>query len=338
MTIKEAMRRTGLSRKAIYVYEDKGLLKPLKSRSGYREYTDEDVERLLLIAKLRELELPLEDIMQILRAPEGLDILMESHFNHMQKRLQEMVQKISRLQTILYHLPPNGQLDDFIRAAEIAVPKEVAVSQAKYLSEEVPASSARRLAMHLFEAFLDLPLDTPERWNAWYDLLDKMEQMGGALWDGYEEYYGRMNREQRYEDYCLRRELVTSYSGFSEEDEKKKAAEILDHLRRLLTDRTARENWRRYYRQIVSPTIYFEPPIHLEDNFAVLSGNYHPYSEMSKKIQDRYLIPYLESEEGEELCRKLKEVLGDAYDISYQAVIYFDFFNNTIDKMKTWSY
>lgn len=336
MTIKEAMRRTGLSRKAIYVYEDKGLLKPLKSHSGYREYSEEDVERLLLIAKMRELELPLEDITQILRVPEGLDILVEGHFRNMQKRMQEMLQKISRLQTILYNLPPNGQLEDFIRAADIAVPMDEAVSQAKYLSEDIPASSSRRLAMQLFEAFLDLPLDTPERWNAWYDLLDKMERMGGALWDGYEEYYGRMNAEQRYEDYCLRRELVTGYTKYGQEDEKKKAEEILQRMKRLLTDGKARREWSRYYRQIVYPTVYFEPPLHAEDNFAVLSSIYHTYNAEFKKLLQQYIRPYLETDAGTALCRELKSALGDAYDISYEALIYFDFYNNTIDRMTTW--
>lgn len=335
MTIKEAMKRTGLSRKAIYVYEDKGLLKPLKSRCGYREYSEEDVERLLLIAKLRELELPLEDIMQILRTPDRVDILIEGHFNHMEKRLQELIQKLSRLQTILYHLPPNGQLEDFIKAADIAVPKEVAVSQAKYLSEEIPASSARRLAMHLFEAFLDLPLNTPERWNAWYDLLDKMERIGSFLWDGCEEYYGRMTGEQRQEDYRLRKELVVGYTRYHETDEKKKAAEILDCLKRLLTDGAARERWSRYYRQVVFPIIYSNPPLDVEENFAVLSSIYGLYCEAFKKILDRHIRPYLETEEGEALCRELKTALGDAYDISYLALIYFDFYNNTIAKMNT---
>lgn len=331
MTIKEVIQRTGLSRKAIYIYEDRGLIEPSKSKNGYRDYSDADIQRLLLIAKLRELELSLEDIAQIFQDPECIDLLIQRHFDHMQKQLQEVVQKISRLQTILYNLPPNGQLSDFVRAADIAMPDEVAVSLARSLSEDIPAAAARRFAMQLFEAFLDMPLDTPERWNAWYDLLEQIDQTDSAFWEGNEEYYGSLTTQQKYKDFRLRRQLVTGYTRFTKEDEQAKAAEILQKLARLPNDAGKRHAWRRFYRLVVRPVL--DSRLNVNEVFFTLSTVYHAYNQEFQKIWKTYLVPWLETAQGQELCQRLQAVPGDSYDLSFNALIYFDFYNNTLGKM-----
>ena len=47
MTIKDAAERTGLSQKSIRYYESKGLLRVERGpENAYRQYTDEDIERL----------------------------------------------------------------------------------------------------------------------------------------------------------------------------------------------------------------------------------------------------------------------------------------------------
>lgn len=333
MTIKEVIRRTGLSRKAIYIYEDRGLIEPAKSKNGYRDYSDADLLHLLLIAKLRELELPLEDIAQIFQEPARTDLLIQKHFDQMQTRLQEVVQKISRLQTILYNLPPNGHLQDFVKAANIAMPDELAVSQARYLSEDFPTARARRFAMQLFEAFLDVPLDTPERWNAWYDLLEQIDQTDAGFWEGNEEYYGSLTARQRYEDFQLRRQLVTSYTRYTRKDEQAKAAEILDELAQLPNDPRKCQAWRRFYRLVVRPVL--DSRLEISEAFSTLSTVYHTYNQEFQKIWENDLVPRLETDSGQELCRRLQTVLGDSYDLSLNALIYFDFYNNTLGKMTT---
>lgn len=59
MRIKEVEQRTGLTAKAIRLYESKGLLKPAReTENDYRDYTEEDVARLKTIAILRKLDVP----------------------------------------------------------------------------------------------------------------------------------------------------------------------------------------------------------------------------------------------------------------------------------------
>lgn len=63
MRIKEVEEVTGLTAKAIRLYESKGLLKPARqSENDYRDYTEEDVQRLKTIALLRKLDVPVKVI------------------------------------------------------------------------------------------------------------------------------------------------------------------------------------------------------------------------------------------------------------------------------------
>ena len=337
MKINEVMKQTGLSRKAIYIYEDRGFLSPLKNGIGYREYSEGDVERLLFIAKLRELGLTLEEITRLLQNPEETDILMQKHFERTQQELTEAMQRLSQVQTVLYNLPPNGQLEDLVRAADIAIPADRAIAAARYLSEELVPSAARRLAMHMFEAFLDQPLDTPERWNAWYELLEAMEGAGAPLWEGFETYYGNMSAQQKYKDYSLRRELVVGYTRFTPQDEEEKARELLSSCRKLLTDKGYARRWSNYFHLVVRPSLYNPgcPSLISEERiFTQLSSVYHSYNQKFQDILHRLVYPYFHTEEGEQLFRQLRENLGESCDLSPNAMIYFDFFNNTLEKLR----
>lgn len=62
MRIREVELLTGLNRKAIRLYEDKGLLTVERSDNDYREYNAEDVSRLRQVAVLRRAGVSLSDI------------------------------------------------------------------------------------------------------------------------------------------------------------------------------------------------------------------------------------------------------------------------------------
>lgn len=66
MKIKEVTEKYGISRKALLIYEDKGLIKPTRNVSGYREYDRDSVEVIGKITFLRKLEFSLDEIESIL--------------------------------------------------------------------------------------------------------------------------------------------------------------------------------------------------------------------------------------------------------------------------------
>ena len=66
MRIGEAAKAAGLEATAIRFYEKQGVLPhPERTDSGYRDYADEDVELLRFVRRARSLEIPLDDVRQI---------------------------------------------------------------------------------------------------------------------------------------------------------------------------------------------------------------------------------------------------------------------------------
>ena len=68
MTIKEICEASGLTKKAVAYYEEKGLICPDVRENGYREYRKEDVQTLREVACLRFYGLTVAQIRQVLES------------------------------------------------------------------------------------------------------------------------------------------------------------------------------------------------------------------------------------------------------------------------------
>ncbi|TCJ16018.1 MerR family transcriptional regulator [Rubrobacter taiwanensis] len=71
LKIGDAAKLAGLTPKAVRHYEALGLLTPERSESGYRLYGADELLRLHRIKRLRELGLSLEQVREVLAAPDG---------------------------------------------------------------------------------------------------------------------------------------------------------------------------------------------------------------------------------------------------------------------------
>ena len=65
MNIKEMEQRSGLPRSGIRFYESEGLLSPARSPNGYRDYSEDDLDTLMKIKRLRSLGLSLQEIKEV---------------------------------------------------------------------------------------------------------------------------------------------------------------------------------------------------------------------------------------------------------------------------------
>jgi DNA-binding transcriptional MerR regulator len=74
MQIGEVAERTGLSLRTIRYYGEVGLAEPsARSQGGFRLYTEDDVQRLLLIGQMKPLGLSLEQMRELLAALDAVD-------------------------------------------------------------------------------------------------------------------------------------------------------------------------------------------------------------------------------------------------------------------------
>ncbi|WP_026066110.1 MerR family transcriptional regulator, partial [Actinoalloteichus spitiensis] len=74
MRIGEVAERTELSLRTIRHYEEAGLVEPSgRSQGGFRLYTEADVQRLMVIRRMKPLGFTLEQMRDLLDATERLD-------------------------------------------------------------------------------------------------------------------------------------------------------------------------------------------------------------------------------------------------------------------------
>lgn len=71
MLRSEVQNRTGLTRKAIEYYEEKGLINPKRLENGYRDYSDQDIEILKEISLFSKVGLSVVEIKEILHSQDS---------------------------------------------------------------------------------------------------------------------------------------------------------------------------------------------------------------------------------------------------------------------------
>lgn len=77
MLISEVMEQTGISKKAIRFYEDKGLIKVARKENGYREYSENEILTLKKIKSLRMCGISVSDIQLLFGNIVSLDDLLQ---------------------------------------------------------------------------------------------------------------------------------------------------------------------------------------------------------------------------------------------------------------------
>jgi DNA-binding transcriptional MerR regulator len=105
LSIGDFSRMTFLSVKALRHYHDVGLLEPARidPHTGYRSYRPEQVAQARLIRRLRDLDLPVDDVRTALAAPddETRNRVIVEHLERMSRRLQQTQDTVESLRRML---------------------------------------------------------------------------------------------------------------------------------------------------------------------------------------------------------------------------------------------
>jgi len=106
MRINKVEELVGITKKNIRFYEEKGLLSPERNtENGYREYSDADVEMLKKIKLLRQLSIPIEEILKLQKGYLTLEDCMRRHIIFLDREEENVRQKKS----ICAQLETDGQ-------------------------------------------------------------------------------------------------------------------------------------------------------------------------------------------------------------------------------------
>ncbi|MGL4964758.1 MAG: MerR family transcriptional regulator [Inquilinus sp.] len=98
LSASEAARRLGVSAKALRLYEQRGLLAPVRSAAGWRAYGPDEMGRAGEIVALRALGLSLAQVARVLQGdPQGLEPALAAHQAALEGRLRQLAGTIERV-------------------------------------------------------------------------------------------------------------------------------------------------------------------------------------------------------------------------------------------------
>jgi len=90
MRIQEVENITGMDRATIRFYEREGIIDPARDReNGYRKYSDVDVQLLLRVKLLRQLDVSLSTIKEMMQGKRNLDAVLSGQITLLEKRIQQ---------------------------------------------------------------------------------------------------------------------------------------------------------------------------------------------------------------------------------------------------------
>lgn len=249
MNIGELMKKSKVSRKTIYFYESKGMLKPIKKENGYREYNDNDLKKLNLIIQMRKLDLPLSLINKILNQPEHVDILLQAYLNQKKKELFKLKTTFEQLKEIIQTLPPNGTLHDFNEIATSVQELEEQTSENQLNVEEYN----RRICMNTFEAFLIYPLNTIDKKEKWNQILNQHKaKITKNLIAAYTKFYGFYSIDDFELDFQERRKRVLEVAHYDKLKYDELALQIIGNMKYQQSNPILANLWKAYCESYVS--------------------------------------------------------------------------------------
>lgn len=116
LSASEAAKRLGVSTKALRLYEQRGLVTPARTVSGYRTYGPDEMTRAAEIVALRALGLSLAQVAQVLEGdPQSLEPALAVHEATLEAGIRRLVDTIAKVRGLRADLargqpPADGEL------------------------------------------------------------------------------------------------------------------------------------------------------------------------------------------------------------------------------------
>ena len=181
MNIKVASEKTGLTKKAIKYYESEGLINPLKNNdNNYREYTENDIVKLNLIAALRVIEIPISEIKCLVEGNKNLQDIM----NDTLKKVTETINNLEKTRLVISNII-NKETNNYYSIAEqvkrLRETLELSVTEKKELISNtltrVFPGNFRKIFVSCYEPFLNITIDNNQKKDAWLKLVEVLDDL-----------------------------------------------------------------------------------------------------------------------------------------------------------------
>ncbi|KNY25255.1 MerR family transcriptional regulator [Pseudobacteroides cellulosolvens] len=289
MKINEVVKITGLTKKAIYYYEAENLITPEKMPdNNYREFSDDDVKRLVQISALRRLDISIQAIRDILDNPLKAESALKSQISAMSAKINAMTKSREILVNFVDKLK-SGTINSiyeelkFINETLPSYQMELKGFMQRELERIFPGTFGKLMYIQIGE-FLDEPLDSLEKINSWNELvklLDSADEIENSKeFDNFvNQLYGeRINKyEQKFKDDVD--QILHDKDSFN-----KDAMEQVNHAYKELLDNPDKIQSIKKLYQYLAP--YKDMLKQIDIYLPVLSSRFKQIVEMSKVINE----------------------------------------------------
>lgn len=182
MKINEIMKITGLTRKAIYYYEEVGLIKITKDTANdYRIYTEKDVDRLKKINALRKLDISINDITSFFNKSLGLNKIMCKQLDLFKNRIEFLNKSKGIIENVIEDYNKGnintitGSLEKLIIYLDMDA-KVCSCYMSRQLERIFPGGFGKIMSI-MYGTFLDEPIDNAEKEVAWVGLVNNLDSV-----------------------------------------------------------------------------------------------------------------------------------------------------------------
>lgn len=221
MKIQEVCNLLNLTKKAIYYYEEQGLLNVHKDKNGYRIFNDHDIEQLHEISLYRKLDIHMSDIKMLLKAnKDEKNDLLRNICVEKKKALKIQEKSIELLEQLVEQTKSWKELDEQIDYQNIS----------KAIQEQIPGIYGKMFMQH-FYPYLQGTMTTVKQKQAYQRVIRFWDDVDFQLpwsirfiyWlNRHESEEKMMSAFQKSEN--MKRELLES------EDAYEKAKELMKYV------------------------------------------------------------------------------------------------------------
>lgn len=253
MRIQDIVKKTGLQKRTIYYYIDQKLIEPaVDTHNGYHNFTDMDVEKLILIRKYRDAGFSLSDIKAILLNPRTATFYMHKQLNYLQTQLLVLQKTIKNLDEFSSRLPVCHSLQQLsVQLDGIEFKPDISKYETHFVSRE-----ARLVAQYLWESYIDNPMTEFQQF-LWQKIMQHTRshtQTSLKFMVQYLQYLPPEKLDAANVSQYLRNQRIIA---LTEEDYPVYTEELKRALLLFASDDIQKEQWKLLYSPLIRPTTLF---------------------------------------------------------------------------------
>lgn len=178
MLIHEVCKKCNLTKKAIEYYGEQGLISPAVTENGYRQFSDDDIEKLKKTAVMRGLGLSVADIRMVLKDNSRSVLLSMLH----KKELE--IATMKEKQETMQQLVNSGDWEAVQLQMEALQNRQSILTR---ILDKFPGGYGRLVCLH-FAPFLSEPIQTADQQQAFETIISFLDDIAISIPDDLQEY------------------------------------------------------------------------------------------------------------------------------------------------------